>query len=252
MSCWTSWSPNCCLECAAEPNRRKTAETTAPENSPPAETPTELVFLEGRSAGASAMEDAMLQQKGSPVTMAEMIAPRFVRVPIAALLLGFWLSLGGCSTPGQTAEENHETGQGAQAVERIRGLVRMWAADLNRGNTASAVSIYSPGVMYMPPGQPPLQGPDQVRQFLQKLFPAGKASLSYSSQETQVSGDLAYERGVFVLTSGDAGTRGASRNGNLMRVFRRSEDGAWKVTREIWNVSLESSGTEREGAPPHQ
>ena len=185
--------------------------------------------------------------------MVERHAVRSLQVLIVTLLLGSLMSLAGCSPPEQTAGEgSRETDQNAQAVERIRGLVRMWAADLNRGNTASAASVYAPGVIYMPPGQPPLQGTAQVEPFLQKRFPAGQSSLSYSSREIQVSGDLAYERGVFVLTSENGGTAAASSSGSLLRVFRRSEDGAWKVTREIWNVTVQSDETNGEEPSPHQ
>ncbi len=179
---------------------------------------------------------------------------RFMRVIFPTLLLGLWLGTGSCSTPGSraTVDEEGAADQNQLAVERIRDLVRMWASDLNRGNAASAVELYSRDVVYMPPGQPPLQGSEQVQRFLEQMFPSGRSSLTYSSREIQVSGDLAYERGVFVRMAGNSGTGSGSRNGNLLRVFRRDEDGAWKVTREIWNVSLDSNETEQPDSSSRQ
>lgn len=173
---------------------------------------------------------------------------RLLRVAGTALLLLAWLAAADCSRPGQTAPKTTEKAdQDTEALGRIHDLIQLWASDLNRGNAESAVSIYAAGIVYMPPGRPPLEGPEQVKQFLQSQFPAGRSSLSYSSRETQISGDLAYERGVFVTTLESPGERHESKNGNLLRLFHRSEDGAWKVTREIWNISLDSTVTEPAG-----
>ncbi len=185
--------------------------------------------------------------------MAEKHLARMIRLVIPAVLLTGWLILGACSTPAENSPQGAGVaGPEAQAAGKIRELVQSWAADLNRGNAAAAASIYAPDVLYMPPGQPALQGREKVQEFLDRLLPGGRSSFSYSSREIQVSGGLAYERGVFVMTLTQDGAASQSENGNLLRLFQLSADGAWQVTREIWNVSLTSAGTERQGASSRQ
>ena len=55
-------------------------------------------------------------------------------------------------------------------------------------------------------------------------------------EETVVDGDLAYQRGTFiVIAAPKTGAATRTAHGNFLRIYRRQADGSWRMTRDMFN-----------------
>ncbi len=52
--------------------------------------------------------------------------------------------------------------------------------------------------------------------------------------ETAVDGDLAFSRGVYTLEDG-SGDDAFSVDGKFQTIFRRQDDGSWRIYRDVFN-----------------
>ena len=57
----------------------------------------------------------------------------------------------------------------------------------------------------------------------------------YSSEEVEASGDLGYYLGTYELTRTGQGGNTLTGFGSTMVILRRQADGAWKITRYMYN-----------------
>lgn len=55
-------------------------------------------------------------------------------------------------------------------------------------------------------------------------------------EETVIDGDLAYQRGTFIVAATPkAGGTARTAHGNFLRIYRRQADGSWRMTRDMFN-----------------
>jgi Ketosteroid isomerase homolog len=84
----------------------------------------------------------------------------------------------------------------------------------------------------MPPNQPPLVGREAIRQFWRQATGWGKWEFSLKTQEVDVSGPIAVERGKYSVrfTAGSAAPMPSfSDRGNYLVHWRRQPDGTWRI-----------------------
>ncbi len=64
----------------------------------------------------------------------------------------------------------------------------------------------------------------------------GAWNVTLLAEETKVLGDMAYDRGTFVMTmTPKDGSPNVTENGKYLVLLQRGADGLWKVAREIGN-----------------
>jgi len=87
-------------------------------------------------------------------------------------------------------------------------------------------------------GPPALVGKEAVRSNYKEFFERGAfiPYLTVSSDEVVVSGDWAFDRGIWVvIRTYKRGVRRERLKSCYVMIWRRQPEGTWKLAREIWN-----------------
>jgi len=123
-----------------------------------------------------------------------------------------------------------------QDVAAINKVREMEAASINDGNPDNVAHIYAKDVEYIPPGEAALKGADAAQQWIVALLGQFDAELEYTDSDVKVVGDWAIEQyaGVVTMTP-KAGGESMTENLRGIHIYRRGEDGSWKITHDIWN-----------------
>jgi ketosteroid isomerase-like protein len=87
----------------------------------------------------------------------------------------------------------------------------------------------------MPPNHPAVEGRDNIRGFLQGLIDAGATGIKLITASVSSAGDVAWERGAYVLSMAPAGGAGAEDRGKYIVCYRRRPDGSWRAVADIFN-----------------
>ena len=84
-------------------------------------------------------------------------------------------------------------------------------------------------------GGPPLTGKKALVDAMTRAFQTTDFDESWAPEETVVSGDLAYQRGTFVVVAKPkAGGAESRTTGNFLRIYRKI-GGAWFMVRDSFN-----------------
>ena len=145
---------------------------------------------------------------------------------VAALLAALVAApfAGGAQTAATAADE-----------AAIAEFNRKYLKAINDGDIATLASLTTDGHMMISSGGPPLTGKQALVDAMTRAIQTTDFEESWAPEETVVSGDLAYQRGTFVVVSkpkaGGAETR---TTGNFLRIYRKI-DGAWFMVRDSFN-----------------
>jgi uncharacterized protein (TIGR02246 family) len=117
--------------------------------------------------------------------------------------------------------------------QAIRGLIETWLCATRAGDVETVLSLMTSDVVFLVPGQPPMQGRAAFGEALGAVL--GKHVIESSSEidEIVVSGDLAYCRTRLEVTvtsrHNDTPMR---RSGHTLSILRREQDGKWRLARD--------------------
>ncbi len=144
----------------------------------------------------------------------------------AAMLL-----LTGCETDRRKADINADT-------TAIKTVSEQAAEAFKVGDFNTVVGFFTDDTIWMPPFEPPLRGKDALRAWVEPIWNDYTFSeLRMPSEEVVVVGDWAYERHSELVEVYEVGGEPTQYNQKGVRIFRRGEDGSWKIARYIWNDS---------------
>ncbi len=101
------------------------------------------------------------------------------------------------------------------------------------------VSFFSDDAHFLPPEAPEVLSREDIQKWVSGLFSLPGFSLSWSANFADVSqaGDLGYSIGSFELKVDDAEGNSVTRNGKYTTVWRKQEDGQWKVVSDTFNFN---------------
>jgi uncharacterized protein (TIGR02246 family) len=147
---------------------------------------------------------------------------------VAALLMSMvTISLAECASA--------QTESTAAAEAAIAEFNRLYLQAINDGDIDTLASLTTEDHMMISSGGPPLVGKKALVDAMTRAFTTTDIDETWTPEETVVSGDLAYQRGTFVVIAkpkaGGAETRLA---GNFLRIYRKI-DGAWLMVRDSFN-----------------
>ena len=109
-------------------------------------------------------------------------------------------------------------------------LIRGDMADVVAQFAEDYVSLEQPGELR--------RGRAAYRAMLDTMAQRGKwHAIDYRADGLDISGDLAVRYGRFSMTFAPTGKDTASEGGNYMHVWRRQDDGSWRVIRDISNYA---------------
>ena len=99
------------------------------------------------------------------------------------------------------------------------------------------VSVFADGGRFLPPEAPEAQSREDIQKIASGLFSLPGFSVSWSPNFAGVSqaGDLGYSIGTLEFTVDDAEGNPVTRNGKYTTVWRKQEDGQWKVVSDTFN-----------------
>jgi len=112
----------------------------------------------------------------------------------------------------------------------IQARSEAWETALNAKDIDALVSTYAEDVRVMAPNQKSATGREAARAAFGAMIDAGLTG-TLTSVDTAVSGDIAYNVGVYKLLAGDA----VVDTGKYMETWGRGSDGVWLMTNDIWN-----------------
>ncbi len=118
----------------------------------------------------------------------------------------------------------------------IRDMTSDYTAAVAAGDLQRFLSVFPDDVVVMPPDHPTARGRDAFTTFVKPFFDEFTLLETISYEEIRVAGDWAV--GTFTYsftTTRKAGGAASEELGKGIWLFRRSEDGAWKITHAVWN-----------------
>ena|SRR2546423_2757689 len=139
------------------------------------------------------------------------------------------LVLSGCGgTPAPIANADRDT---------IHLMVDNFTKAVVAGDFATAASYYAEDGMILPPNATTIEGRAAIQSFLTS-FPKITA-FSQKIVEMEVSGDLAYARLTYQLSTMPPGAKAPLNDvGKVIIIMRKQINGTWSTTRGIFNSDL--------------
>ncbi len=159
----------------------------------------------------------------------------------SAVLLLVVLAFVACAPAAEEAvvEEPDTTEADVAAIEGlVDELVRVALA----GDAEAFVALFADDVMFMAPDAPAAVGIEGFRSAIETSFAeVSTGTIDMVSEETEVAGDWAYDRGTltFVVV---AGGESIQMDWKYLAIMRRQADGSWKYARFIHNSNTPPPG----------
>jgi ketosteroid isomerase-like protein len=118
----------------------------------------------------------------------------------------------------------------------IADFNRRYVQAINDGDIATLRGLTTADHIMLSPNGPPRIGKEANDAANARAFERFDIDESWAPEETVIDGDLAYQRGTYVVESTPkAGGDKRRSTGNFLRIYRRQPDGSWRMTRDMFN-----------------
>ena len=125
----------------------------------------------------------------------------------------------------------------------INALRDAWVTAYNAADADAVANLYTEDAVDMPSQQPTASGRAAVRDLMASQFATGTAVATVTSDEMQLMGDWAFDRGTFTVNiTPAAGGDPVMTGGRYIVILRRQADGSWKLARGIDNSPVAPAG----------
>lgn len=125
----------------------------------------------------------------------------------------------------------------ADQVEALRERGHAWVEAARAEDAAALARLYTEDAVFLPPGRPEIVGRERIRSLFAAQFEQMDASYDFEIREIVVSGDWAFRRGAYTVRAALADGSARTIRDKFLDVWRRGEDGRWRIARDIWNRS---------------
>ena len=145
-----------------------------------------------------------------------------VATSVAATLLA------GCDT--------YEKPNTAQIEQQILAQEEKWNQAYARRDGEALASFFADDAAMAYPGEQLVRGKQPIREASQAFAQDPNLNVTFRANKVQVakSGDLAYARGQYMLTSTDPSTdQPQSSRGYYLTVWQKQADGSWKAVEDF-------------------
>jgi uncharacterized protein (TIGR02246 family) len=147
---------------------------------------------------------------------------------VGIVLLGALAWLAACSAPPDVSTLGDEAA--------IAEFNRQYLAAIDTGNIDALARLTTDGHVMIASGGAPLVGKQALVDAMTAAFERFEFDESWMPVETVVAGDMAYQRGTFVvIATPKAGGEPSRTTGNFLRIYARQPDGAWRMVRDMFN-----------------
>lgn len=128
-------------------------------------------------------------------------------------------------------------------AKAIEAAVFRYVDATNRGDADALKALYADDAMLLPPDHRPIEGRQAIVDFWQQ---GTDHELAIITLRVDVNGDIGYLVGRYTLP---ATAHEPADSGKYLLCLRRQRDGAWKVTADIWNSSVEADSDDSTPTP---
>jgi len=154
-----------------------------------------------------------------------------VTITRSVALVALALTLSACMRAGTPAGETQ-----AEVEAAIADFNRQYLAAINSGDIDALAALTTEDHMMISSGGAPMTGKQALVDSMRGAFERFDFDESWAPIETVSAGDVAYQRGTFVVNATPkAGGEGIHMTGNFLRIYRRQPDGRWFMTRDNFN-----------------
>ena len=117
--------------------------------------------------------------------------------------------------------------------QAIGQLIEHWISATREGDVDAVLGLMAPDVVFLMPGQPPMQGRDAFAKNLRTVLSEHAIESHSEIDEIVVSGDMAYCRTrLSVTVTSQHGKLPLRRSGHTLSILRKGSDGKWQLTRD--------------------
>lgn len=121
------------------------------------------------------------------------------------------------------------------AATGIAETSERFEAAYNGGDAAALAELYTEDAALLPPGAARVDGREEIAALWQGYMDAGVRDFDLETVEVEDHGESASEVGTFSLTVPDGEGGRAGGQGKYIVLWRRGDDGVWRLHRDIWN-----------------
>lgn len=100
----------------------------------------------------------------------------------------------------------------------------------DQGNSAGCVAVFNEDAIMLPPNQPMVRGKQAIQELIQGWIEKIGGKINNPMLEFGVDGDLAYQVATYAFVDTKTPDQG-----KFVEIFRRQQDGSWKVYLTIYN-----------------
>ena len=170
------------------------------------------------------------------------------RTGLAAVLCGSAVALvlmTGCKDQTTTP-----SGDRATDAQTIRDMEAKWSAAAAAKDLEGTLGYYADDATVLPPNMALMSDKASIRSgWTAMMAPTNTISWTSTKVEVAASGDLAWGMGTWVATMTDATGKVANDHGKYLDVWRKQQDGKWKVVADTWNSDVAAVTGPPVGAP---
>jgi ketosteroid isomerase-like protein len=128
----------------------------------------------------------------------------------------------------------------AETLPAFSRLRADWARNLHDKRIDAAVAEYAADAEFIQPNGDRVRGAKALRDLYQGITTTYDSSITFSSQHTEASANLAYDSGTYresliVRASG----KPQLSSGSYLTVYRRDASGAWLIVEQVWTGSIQ-------------
>lgn len=136
-------------------------------------------------------------------------------------------------TSNSTAESSLTLEQGVAPHKGLDEVYRRFTEGYKTLDAASVVNLYSETAAYLAPGSPIKIGRQEVSEIFTGFFDSvrrqnGRLEISFRIVQRQVDKNLAYDVGIYTLTSFNEKGEPNKSNGKFVVVARREKGNVWR------------------------
>jgi uncharacterized protein (TIGR02246 family) len=161
----------------------------------------------------------------------------FIVIPMAFLLcLTF-----GCQQAEEAAEEEmaeRSVMDLAQVRQEIEAANLRFGEAARSGDAAALAMLYTEDARILPPNSDMIQGREGVEAFWDGGFQMGITDIVLTTVDVMGMGDMVCEIGKAVVSIQPEGMDVMEDMAKYLVVWKKGEDGMWRLYVDIWNSSL--------------
>lgn len=132
-------------------------------------------------------------------------------------------------------EEEMDIAQVRKAIEEAN---LKFGDAVRQGDAAGLAALYTEEATILPPNSEMIQGRQGIEEFWSGIIQVGLKDAVLTTVNVSGSGNLAYEIGKFTLTIQAEEQEPMEQKGKYVVVWKKMEDGLWKLHVDIWNSSM--------------